>query len=110
MPSEQTNREPIKSEFASDPDMIELIQAFVSELPDKIRAIQDASDRGDLETLRVLAHQLKGSAGGYGYSCVTEASAVLEASIKAQSELAVMKQQVDDLVSLCRRVDAGVSA
>ncbi len=94
----------LESAYANDPDMIELVQAFVSELPDKIHAIQDASDRGDIDTLRVLVHQLKGAAGGYGFPSISEASAVLESSVKAQQELAAIKGEVDALVELCQRV------
>ncbi len=97
----------IVSEFANDPDMAELVESFVSELPDRIRAIQDACDSADLTLLATLVHQLKGAAGGYGFPSVTEASAVLEASTRARADLAVIQEQLDALVGLCRRVQAG---
>jgi HPt (histidine-containing phosphotransfer) domain-containing protein len=61
-----TNPQPLVSELASDPDFAELLAAFVSEMPKRISTLETALTASDLETLARLAHQLKGSAGGYG--------------------------------------------
>ncbi|MBT6497087.1 MAG: response regulator, partial [Planctomycetaceae bacterium] len=71
------------SELADDEDMLELVEMFVGELPERIAAIERSIDEQDLETLGVLAHQLKGAAGGYGFPTMTDAARLLDASMKA---------------------------
>jgi HPt (histidine-containing phosphotransfer) domain-containing protein len=94
---------PLLSTLAGDPDMAELVTMFVSEMPERIAALQDAIGHSDLETLRKLAHQLKGSAGGYGFQPITESAAVVERSAKAPEPLEMIRKSADELIDLCRR-------
>ena len=94
------------SEFADDDDMVELIEMFVDELPARVAAIEQATCDQELENLRALAHQLKGAAGGYGFSAITDAAAILESSVKTHQVAEPVKQEVDALVNLCRRATA----
>src|SRR5205823_2304583 len=43
-----------------------LVAQFLGGLPQRISGIQAALTSGDMAQLKVLAHQLKGAAGGYG--------------------------------------------
>lgn len=83
--------------------MLELVQEFVGALPDRATAIEQATAAADLETLRRLAHQLKGASGGYGFEMIGQAAASLEASVKASAAMTEITRQVQGLVSLCRR-------
>ncbi len=107
MPSPQT-APPIISTLASDPDMAELIQLFVEEIPDRVRTLQDFWQRGDLSELKRLAHQLKGSGGGYGFATLGAAAGNLEHTLNhapgPQADLETVARQVDELVNLCARV------
>ncbi|MEM1186187.1 MAG: Hpt domain-containing protein [Planctomycetota bacterium] len=99
--------EPVRSVFADDPEMVELVELFVSELPDRVRAISDAAREGRAGDLRDLAHQLKGAAGGYGFGIVSEAAAEVEAPLRSGGvDLNSVRSKVDDLVDLCSRVTA----
>lgn len=95
---------PIRSEYANDPGMREIVEAFVQEMPNRIRALEDAFGAGAQTDLRRLAHQMKGSCGGYGFGTVGEAAGRLEASLDANAELSSLKGQLDELVSMCSRV------
>ena len=99
---------PILSTLASDPDMSELIQLFVEEIPDRVRTLQDFWQRRDLNELKRIAHQLKGSGGGYGFATLGAAAGTLEHTLdqtaSAQPDLDSIARQVDDLVNLCTRV------
>ena len=99
---------PIISTLASDPDMVELIQLFVEEIPDRVRTMQDYWQRRDLAELKRLAHQLKGSGGGYGFATLGAAAGKLEHTLNnasgPQSNLETIASQVDELVDLCTRV------
>ena len=104
--SQLTRTEPLVSEFADDTDMVELIEMFVDELPQRASAIEQAVSEQDKESLRSLAHQLKGAAGGYGFPAITDAAATLETSVKATRDTNQLKQEVDALADLCRRATA----
>jgi HPt (histidine-containing phosphotransfer) domain-containing protein len=97
---------PILSTYAGDPDMADLIQLFVEEIPDRARSLQEFLERQELVELRRIAHQLKGASGGYGFPTLGEAAGVLEHQLTAAPtpDLASIARQVDELVNLCARV------
>ncbi len=97
---------PLHSEFADDPDMLELVQEFVAALPARIAALEQAAAADDLETLRRLAHQMKGSAGGYGFGVITEKAAVIEGELRQGCGVNQVKAQLVDLFDMCRRATA----
>jgi HPt (histidine-containing phosphotransfer) domain-containing protein len=41
---------------------------FLDELPERLAALKVATDKGDLQTVRRVAHTLKGSSGNMGAS------------------------------------------
>src|SRR5262249_39742727 len=69
---------PLASRFAADPAMKELVERFLARLPGQMAAIHQAAASGDSAQLKKLVHQLKGSAGGYGYMPISEAAERLE--------------------------------
>lgn len=102
---------PLRSTFAHDPEMVELIQEFVAELPKRLDAIQKAYRDGAAQDLKRLAHQLRGSAGGYGFPDVSDAAATVEDRLRAMNEtgdasLRMVEREVAQLVHLCSRVSA----
>ncbi len=97
---------PIRSEFADDPDMSEIIDQFVSGLPQRINDMEDALKHNDYKTLRRCAHQTKGAGGSYGYTCLTEQAKELEQAAKA-SDAEASRLQLNKLKNLCRRVISG---
>ncbi|HRK31720.1 MAG TPA: Hpt domain-containing protein, partial [Tepidisphaeraceae bacterium] len=61
---------------------------------------------GDLKTLGTIAHQLKGSGGGYGFTPVSDASRDLETQINQQADLETISKSTAALCTLCRRASA----
>ena len=99
--------QPIRSDFASDPEMSELVELFVSELPERVKIITDAWQDNQYEQLFRVTHQLKGASAGYGFAPVGSAAAAVEDRLRAmgpQADLSSLRQQVDDLVAMCARV------
>lgn len=94
---------PIQSDFEGDPQMRELIELFVSEMPDKATRLSDLFEGRQIDDLERLAHQLKAAAGGYGFGVISEAAGELEETIRAQDELDRVRDQVDQLIKLCQR-------
>lgn len=95
---------PIRSEFANDAGMRELVEMFVQDMPQKIQALQEALASGELTSLRRLAHQMKGACGGYGFSTLGEEAGKLEAALDSSQDLEAVQARVNELVSMCSRV------
>jgi HPt (histidine-containing phosphotransfer) domain-containing protein len=51
---------------------------FASRLEEKMRELQELSDRGAWTEVRRAAHKLRGSAGTYGFPKIGAAAAVIE--------------------------------
>lgn len=105
-PAHTPSATPILSTYASDPDMLDLIQLFVDEIPDRVRTIQEFWERRDLAELKRIAHQIKGASGGYGFPTVGEAAGVLEHQLTSTPtpDLSAVSRQVDELIDLCARI------
>jgi len=86
---------PLRSELEDDPDLAELLREFRGRLEDRAVDLEKAHERGDVERLRFVAHQLRGAGGSYGFPQITEAAEALERTM-APGELRA-------LASLCRR-------
>ena len=71
----------------ADPAMRTLVEEFLTEAAADLTAMRQALARGDLDTVRVLGHGLKGSGGGYGFDAVTELGRAVEAAaVRADAE------------------------
>ena len=96
---------PVRSTFADDPSMHELIEYFVEEIPSRVDALQDAWQAQDAETVERLTHQLKGASGGYGFKVISDAATALELPLKqGETELQQLSDEFAQLIDLCRRV------
>ncbi|RMH28864.1 MAG: Hpt domain-containing protein [Planctomycetota bacterium] len=104
MPQPDAPSDPIRSEFADDPDMAELIEMFLDEMPARVDALGECLREERLTELQTIAHQLKGAGAGYGFEPVSISAASLEGSLKAHSDLERIRADVDDLISICRRL------
>ena len=98
---------PLFSDYADDPDMGEIIDLFIEGLHEHIETLNNAVAWSDCETLYRVSHQIKGSAGGYGYSGISAQSLVVEQLAKAGNAIDRIRDEVDSLVLLCRRAIAG---
>jgi HPt (histidine-containing phosphotransfer) domain-containing protein len=102
---------PLASEFANDPDMAELVELFVSEVPHRIDMIAEAFRAEQWDMLQRISHQLKGASAGYGFPDVGVAAGKVEHIIKSgpiadEVALAELSSGVQELITLCRRVGA----
>ena len=97
----------VVSEFADDAEMVELIELFVADLADRVEQIQAAFGASDNESLRSIAHQLKGAGGGYGFPTITDRAAAVERQVLAgPDDPESLSRAVKDLIELCKRVRA----
>ena len=96
----------IVSELADDEEMTALVERFTNNLPQQAQRLEDAADANERETIRRLAHQLKGAAGGYGYPTITTAASRLEQQAREGETFA---QALAEVCDLCRRARASKS-
>jgi HPt (histidine-containing phosphotransfer) domain-containing protein len=94
----------IYSEFKDDPDMADLVDSYVSSVPEKLEIIEKCISTEDVQTLARVVHQLKGSAGSYGFPAITSLAAELEQSLLRGASAAEVQQPVEDLVDSLKRM------
>jgi HPt (histidine-containing phosphotransfer) domain-containing protein len=104
MPYSDLSDPVIYSKFGEDPELIEVIEIFVSEMPDRTANMHACYERSDWAGLRQLAHQLRGAAGSYGFQSITELSARLEAAVVEMKSPANIRRALEDLSDLCGRI------
>lgn len=99
----------LRSEFAEDPDMKDILEMFVQELPSRAEDLRRCLRENETAKLARVAHQLKGAGGGYGFPLISEVAGRLEATIAslngspAAATLEEVRRQVDALIDLCHR-------
>lgn len=94
---------PIYSTLARDPDLVEIVDMFVAELPERIAAILQYLEHQDWDALRRAAHQLKGAGGSYGFEPITNSAARVEQLVREVAPEESIRDAVADLAQICYR-------
>lgn len=98
----------VYSSLAADPDLRELVEMFVREMPDRINTLETQMRSRDWQQLARTAHQLKGAAGSYGFEAITPYAARLESAARDARQEDRILAALDELLDLCRRMRSGV--
>lgn len=97
----------IYSSLRDDEDFAEMLPYFVGELPQKHLLLNDLAQSKDIDNLRREAHKLRGSAGGYGFSGLSDLAGRLEDSCKnAPLDETAILRNLDELLDHLARVRA----
>jgi PAS domain S-box-containing protein len=94
----------VTSELAHDPDVAPLLEEYLVELREKVESLVSAARAQDWAVVSRLAHQIKGSAGGYGYPGLSQKAAVLEKSTRNAEAPDVLNCHVAALQELAQRI------
>ena len=86
-----------------DAAFADIVTSFVEGLDERLTKMESAINESDYDALRVAAHQLKGSGGGYGYPALTERASQIERFAQQQA-LSQCKVALGELQELCARV------
>ncbi len=76
----------------------ELVEGFLAGIPKKISAIENARAAGDEESLRTQVHQIKGSAGSYGFPNVSNCARRCQELLRSQADSDAARIQVEELL------------
>lgn len=104
--------------------MRDLVQWFLGDLERRVVAIRGALDAHDADRLRILAHQLAGSAKGYGFEVLGDAARKVESEIRFinlqretashlddgledEIRLSALTEKTEELIWHCRRAIDG---
>ncbi len=93
----------IRSEFADDAEFAELLQMFAQTLAELRERLPQLHGSGEIEAIRIRAHQLKGAGGGYGFPVLSAAAAELEQACKNR-DAAGISRTLGALLDLLARV------
>jgi len=98
--------EPLVSELADDAELRELITRYVAALPERAAALERSLAGGDLQALGKQAHELRGTAGTYGFPSLTHEAGMLEVTVRHGRPSTEIHEHVARLIDLCRRARA----
>jgi PAS domain S-box-containing protein len=94
----------ILSKLMSKPATAKLVEKFLTGLGQRVSALHQALETKDLAQLKILAHQLKGAAGGYGFPSLTEAARNLEQAAATNADIQTLAQSFRALSDLCAQI------
>jgi len=100
---------PLYSELTDEePEIVEVINRFITKLPVQIATINAAFYANDWATFRDCVHDLKGMGGGFGFPQLSQLAAKIETLFKQQDYAAIVPV-ISELNLLLQRIDAGLS-
>ena len=86
-----------------DASFAPLIPKFMANRKKEITTMAEAVTQGDFETIRKVAHGMKGVSGSYGFPAMTAAAARLEQAAKS-ADVESINRQLTALASYLDRV------
>jgi len=95
------------SSFGADPDLEDLVELFVREIPLRIDQLLADLESANWCGLQQTAHQLKGAAGSYGFHQVTPYADCVESLIRGDEPEEQVRTAVAALIAACRRMRSG---
>ncbi len=102
--------QPIYSVYGDNPNLAELIEIFVSELPGRVETLQSHAEEEDWEELARVAHQLNGNASSYGFPQLSRLAARIEYACRCMNSPEEIMESLENFVEQCELVRAGVAA
>lgn len=110
MTSNTANVEMLYSSFGDDPDLAELVEMYVQELPERLQSLHATAGQKDWPELARLAHQMKGAAGSYGFHQITPYAKQLELTARGTDSESEILAALSTLEEICRRCQSGTPA
>ncbi len=110
MTSNTATVEMLYSSFGDDPDLAELVELYVEELPQRLQSLRDTATQKDWLELARLAHQMKGAAGSYGFHQITPFAKQLELTARSPDSESQILDALQTLEELCKRCQSGTPA
>ena len=85
-----------------DPDLEAIVPGFLANRQRDLTTIESCLKQGDLNTIRLLGHRMKGDGGGYGFDQISTIGHHLEEAAMANDLLGLQHQQDNLRIFLAR--------
>lgn len=102
-PIEIQNINADRSEFEDDPIIGPVLNIFLESIPERMATLDRAVEAASREDITKIAHQLRGSAGAFGFSGITVAAGKLEDAVITGQNLQKIKDLAKALMALTNR-------
>jgi len=102
--------EPLISSSCNDLAMADVINAYVEELPGKVRAIEEAMVKKDANGLATIVRTLKAEGTGHGFEIITETAAQIESMLINGTSFDDVQKDVTVLTKLCMQARSSANA
>ena len=93
--------------LVDEPEMSDLVEKYCTRLPGQVEQFKQALRKGDMDSLRRLAHDLKGAGGGMGFPALTDIAVAIEDRLK-QQDVNHLDVLVEELESIVQRIIQGM--
>jgi signal transduction histidine kinase/DNA-binding NarL/FixJ family response regulator len=96
------------AETADDEELQQFLPRFVSHLPQQVGEIQALLRKESIEQLARAVHQIKGTAGMYGFGAISDIAARAEVIAKAKDgpcDLEMLTREVEEMIGMIRRIE-----
>ncbi|ODT44894.1 MAG: hypothetical protein ABS70_04445 [Nitrospira sp. SCN 59-13] len=75
-----------------DPDLEAIVPGFLANRRRDLVTLDGCLKQGDLNTIRILGHRMKGDGGGYGFDQISAIGGDLEQAVMVQDEQLIERQ------------------
>jgi HPt (histidine-containing phosphotransfer) domain-containing protein len=104
----QQGNEPLRSTYADDEAIAEILPVFINNMPRYLNDLEGRISAGDWAGAARVCHDLKGTAGGYGYPDIGRAAQLLEGEVKGDHQKSAIEKHFAVVKSLCARAKLGI--
>jgi HPt (histidine-containing phosphotransfer) domain-containing protein len=88
----------------ANPKFADLIPVFLQNCRQNVMVMLDALDRGDIGTVEILGHGMRGAGASYGFQAITDIGADLERAAESV-DIDASRKWVDELSRYLDRVE-----
>jgi len=106
----KTTTGPIRSCLVGEPELQQFLGSFISHLPEMSGQLLSLLEQQSLQQLREVLHQLKGTAGLFGFPQLTTAAETAQVHMDQGQSLEQIAHEVQAIVRLIRQVDGYIPA
>jgi HPt (histidine-containing phosphotransfer) domain-containing protein len=87
-----------------DPDLEDLVPGFLDNRRKDAAALARAAQTGDIKTVRLLGHRMKGDGGGYGFQEISDIGEALDQAARRE-DWKVIAEKINALTAFLAHVD-----
>lgn len=101
--TENKENNEIISELINEKELLPAVEIFTQRLPEIMKKITETIRENDLEQLKLITHDLKGSSSTAGFPQLADSAMKIEEFVK-NNQIDNLKQQTDDILALCNKI------